>query len=63
MPRNRYRKYVLSNEEIIQIFDFEDSDEEAIFEIDNVDLDFLELEIPEQGEEPRVVEIVDALVQ
>ena len=41
MPRNRSRNYALSDQDIIQILDFDDSDEEGLLEVDNEDLDFL----------------------
>ena len=42
MSRNRSRNYALSDQDIIQILDFDDSDEEGLLEVDNEDLDFLE---------------------
>ena len=60
MPRNRSRNYALSDQDIIQILDFDDSDEEGLLEVDNEDLDFLEYESRQQDEDRNVVEIVDA---
>ena len=44
MPRNRSRNYALSDQDIIQVLDFDDSDEEGLLKVDNEDLDFLEYE-------------------
>ena len=62
MPCNCCKNYDLSNENIVYNINSKDSVEEVIFQRDDEDMAFLESEIPEKWEEPKIVEIVDAFV-
>ena len=59
--KTRRREFVLGEEEILQLLDFDDSDEEALLEIDEEDKIVLAeaLAESESGDEPKIVEIAD----
>ena len=59
--KTRRREFVLGEEEILQLLDFDGSDEEALLEIDEEDEIVLAEALAESasGNEPKIVEIVD----
>lgn len=60
--KTRRREFLLSSDEIVQLLDFDDSDEEALFEIDDEDEVVLAESVPDKEDEVRTVEIVDGQV-
>ena len=58
--KTRRREFVLGEEEILQLLDFDDSDEEALLEIDEDEIVLAEaLAESASGDEPKIVEIVN----
>ena len=60
--KTRRREFLLSADEIVQLLDFDDSDEEALFKIDDEDEVVLAESVPDKEDEVRTVEIVDRQV-